>query len=156
MADSLNSGSDRMGAGPAGTGPGDEGLHDASFGELFKKLSSETSELIRQEMALARAELSEKGKEAGKGAGLFGGAGVVGLLAAGALTAAIILVLATFLPEWVAALIVAVVYGAVAAVLALRGKQEIKRAAPPVPEQTIETTKEDVAWAKTRARSGTR
>ncbi len=134
----------------------DRDLHDASFGELFKKLSAETSALIRQEMALAKAELSEKGKEAGKGAGLFGGAGVVGLLAAGALTAAIILVLATFLPEWVAALIVAVVYGAVAAVLALRGKQEIKQAAPPVPEQTIETTKEDVAWAKTRARSGTR
>jgi MFS family permease len=133
-----------------------EGLHDASFGELFKKLSAETSELIRQEMALARAELSEKGKEAGKGAGLIGGGGVVGLLAAGALTAAIILVLATFLPDWVAALIVAVVYGAVAAVLALRGKDEIKRATPPVPEQTLETTKEDVAWAKTRARSGTR
>jgi MFS family permease len=134
----------------------DRGLHDASFGELFKKLSAETSELIRQEMALARAELTEKGKEAGKGAGLIGGGGVIGLLAAGALTAAIILVLATFLPDWVAALIVAVVYGAIAAVLALRGKQEIKQATPPVPEQTIETTKEDVAWAKTRARSGTR
>jgi MFS family permease len=156
MPDRFTSGSDRMDAGPAEAGAGAEGLHDASFGELFKKLSAETSELIRQEMALARAELSEKGKEAGKGAGLFGGAGVVGLLAAGALTAAIILVLATFLPDWVAALIVAVVYGAVAAVLALRGKQEIKRATPPVPEQTIETTKEDVAWAKTRARSGTR
>jgi hypothetical protein len=90
----------------------DRDLHDASFGELFKKLSAETSELIRQEMTLARAELTEKGKEAGKGAGLFGGAGVVGLLAAGALTAAIILVLATFLPDWVAALNVAVVYGA--------------------------------------------
>jgi MFS family permease len=133
-----------------------EGLHDASFAELFKKLSAETSELIRQEMALARAELTEKGKEAGKGAGLIGGGGVIGLLAAGALTAAIILVLATFLPDWVAALIVAVVYGAVAAVLALRGKQEIRQATPAVPEQTIETTKEDVAWAKTRARSGTR
>jgi uncharacterized membrane protein YqjE len=156
MPDRFTSGADRIDDGPADAGPGDETLRDASFGELFKKLSAETSELIRQEMALARAELSEKGKEAGKGAGLFGGAGVVGLLAAGALTAAIILVLATFLPEWVAALIVAVVYGAVAAVLALRGKQEIKRAAPPVPEQTIETTKEDVAWAKTRARSGTR
>jgi uncharacterized membrane protein YqjE len=156
MPDRFTSGADRIDDGPADAVPGDETLRDASFGELFKKLSAETSELIRQEMALARAELSEKGKEAGKGAGLFGGAGVVGLLAAGALTAAIILVLATFLPEWVAALIVAVVYGAVAAVLALRGKQEIKRAAPPVPEQTIETTKEDVAWAKTRARSGTR
>jgi hypothetical protein len=156
MPDRFTSGSDRMDAGPADAGSSEDGLRDASFGELFKKLSAETSELIRQEVALAKAELSEKGKEVGKGAGLFGGAGVVGLLAAGALTAAIILILATFLPEWVAALIVAVVYGAVAAVLALRGKQEIKKAGPPVPEQTIETTKEDVAWAKTRARSGTR
>jgi MFS family permease len=123
------------------------------IGELFKDLSEETSTLIRQEMALAKAELSEKGKEAGKGAGLFGGAGVVGLLAAGALTAAIIALLDKAMDTWLAALIVAVVYGAIAAVLALRGKQEIQQAAPPVPEQTVDSVKEDVAWAKTRARS---
>jgi MFS family permease len=123
------------------------------IGQLFKDLSEETSTLIRQEMALAKAELSEKGKEAGKGAGLFGGAGVVGLLAAGALTAAIIALLDKAMDLWLAALIVAVVYGAVAAVLALRGKQEIQQAAPPVPEQTVDSVKEDVAWAKTRARS---
>jgi MFS family permease len=134
----------------------DRELRDASFGELFKKLSEETSTLIRQEMALARAELQEKGKRAGKGAGLVGAGGVIGLLAAGALTAAIIALLATFLPTWVAALIVAVVYGAIAAFLALRGKEEVQRATPPVPEQTIETTKEDVEWAKTRARSATK
>jgi MFS family permease len=126
---------------------------ERSIGELFKDLSSETSTLIRQEMALARAELTEKGKEAGKGAGLFGGAGVVGLLAAGALTAAIILLLDKAMVAWLAALIVAVVYGAVAAVLAMRGREEIKHAAPPVPEQTVDSVKEDVAWAKTRARS---
>ena len=126
------------------------------IGELFKDLSEETSTLIRQEMALAKAELSEKGKEAGKGAGLFGGAGVVGLLAAGALTAAIIALLDKAMDLWLAALIVAVVYGAVAAVLALRGKQEIQQAAPPVPEQTVDSVKEDVAWAKTRARSATK
>jgi nitrate/nitrite transporter NarK len=107
-------------------------------------------------MALARAELQEKGKTAGKGAGLFGGAGVLGLLAAGALTAFIILLLDKAMAAWLAALIVAVVYGAVAAVLGMRGKEQIQRATPPVPEQTVETTKEDVAWAKTRARSGTR
>jgi hypothetical protein len=123
------------------------------IGELFKDLSEETSTLIRQEMALAKAELSEKGKEAGKGAGLFGGAGVVGLLAAGALTAAIIALLDKAMDTWLAALIVAVVYGAIAAILALRGKQEIQQAAPPVPEQTVDSVKEDVAWAKTRARS---
>ena len=131
----------------------DADLRERSLGELFKDLSSETSTLIRQEMALARAELTEKGKEAGKGAGLFGGAGVVALLAAGALTAAIILLLDKAMASWLAALIVAVVYGAVAALLALRGKEEIKQAAPPVPEQTVDSVKEDVAWAKTRARS---
>lgn len=131
----------------------DPELRQTSIGELFKKLSEETSTLIRQEMALARAELQEKGKTAGKGAGLFGGAGVVGLLAAGALTATIILALDLAMAAWLAALIVAVVYGAIAAVLGLRGKEQIQRATPPVPEQTIETTKEDVEWAKTRARS---
>ncbi len=135
---------------------GDRELRDASFGDLFKRLSEETSTLIRQEMALARAELQEKGKTAGKGAGLFGGAGVVGLLAAGALTAAIILLLDKIMAAWLAAVIVAVVYGAVAAVLGMRGKEEIQRATPPVPEQTIETTKEDVEWAKTRAQSARR
>ena len=129
---------------------------EKSIGELFKDLSAETSTLIRQEMALARAELSEKGKEAGKGAGLFGGAGVAGLLAAGALTAAIIALLDKAMDTWLAALIVALVYGAIAAVLALRGKQEIQQAAPPVPEQTVDSVKEDVAWAKTRARSAAR
>jgi MFS family permease len=129
---------------------------EKSIGELFKDLSAETSALIRQEMALAKAELSEKGKEAGKGAGLFGGAGVVGLLAGGALTAAIIALLDKAMDTWLAALIVAVVYGAIAAVLALRGKQELQQAAPPVPEQTVDSVKEDVAWAKTRARSAAR
>ena len=129
---------------------------EKSIGELFKELSAETSTLIRQEMALAKAELSEKGKEAGKGAGLFGGAGVVGLLAGGALTAAIIALLDKAMDTWLAALIVAVVYGAIAAVLALRGKQEMQQAAPPVPEQTVDSVKEDVAWAKTRARSAAR
>jgi MFS family permease len=134
----------------------DRDLHDASFADLFKRLSEETSSLIRQEMALARAEIQEKGKTAGKGAGMFGGAGVLGLLAAGALTAAIILVLDKVMAAWLAALIVAAVYGAIAGILALRGKKEIQRATPPVPEQTLETTKEDVEWAKTRARSATK
>jgi Putative Actinobacterial Holin-X, holin superfamily III len=134
----------------------DDELRDRSLGDLFGKLSNELSTLIRQELALARAELTEKGKEAWKGAGLLGGAGLVGLLAAGALTAAIVAALDLAMATWLAALIVAVVYGAVAAVLALRGKQRVKEATPPVPEQTVDTVKEDVAWAKTRARSGTR
>ena len=131
-------------------------LRERSIGELFGKLSAETSELIRQEMELARAELTAKGKEAGKGAGLFGGAGAVGLLAAGAITAGIILLLDLAIAAWLAAIIVGLVYTGIAAVLALQGRDRLKRATPPVPEQTVDTVKEDVAWAKTRARSAQR
>jgi len=131
-------------------------LRERSIGELFGKLSAETSELIRQEMELARAELTAKGKEAGKGAGLFGGAGAVGLLAAGAITAGIILLLDLAIAAWLAAIIVGLVYAGIAAVLALQGRDRLKRATPPVPEQTVDTVKEDVEWAKTRARSAQR
>jgi MFS family permease len=131
-------------------------MRERPIGELFKQLSEETSTLIRQELELARAELKEKGREAGKGAGFLGGAGLLGLLAAGALTACLILLLDKAVAAWVAALIVAVVYGAIAAVLALRGKDRVQAATPPTPEQTVETVKEDVEWAKTRARSATR
>jgi len=131
-------------------------LRERPIGELFSKLSNETSTLIRQEMELARAELTEKGKEAGKGAGLFGGAGAVGLLGAGALTAGVILLLATAIAGWLAAVLVGLVYVAVAAFLALQGRKRIQAATPPMPEQTIDTVKEDVEWAKTRARSAQR
>jgi hypothetical protein len=134
----------------------DADLRERPIGELFSKLSNETSTLIRQEMELARAELAEKGKEAGKGAGLFGGAGAVGLLGAGALTAGIILLLDLAIAAWLAAIIVGLVYVAVAAFLGLQGRDQIKRATPPVPEQTVDTVKEDVEWAKTRARSAQR
>ena len=126
------------------------------IGELFKQLSEETSTLIRQELALARAELTEKGKEAGKGAGLFGGAGVAGLMALGAFTAFVILLLDKAVAAWLAALIVAVVYAAVAGALAMRGKERVQQATPPTPEQTVDTVKEDVEWAKSRTRSAAR
>jgi MFS family permease len=128
-------------------------LREQSIGELLKRLSEETSTLVRQELELAKAEATQKGKEAGVGAGLFGGAGIAGLLALGALTAAIILALDLAMAGWLAALIVAVVYGAIAGVLAITGRDRFKQAAPLVPEQTIETVKEDARWAKTRARS---
>ncbi|HEX2105851.1 MAG TPA: phage holin family protein [Solirubrobacteraceae bacterium] len=134
----------------------DAELRERSIGELFSKLSNETSTLIRQEMALARAELAEKGKEAGKGAGLFGGAGAVGLLGAGALTAGIILLLDLVIAAWLAAILVGLVYVAVAAFLGLKGRDRIQAATPPVPEQTVDTVKEDVEWAKTRAQSAKR
>jgi uncharacterized membrane protein YqjE len=135
---------------------GDNELHDRSTAELLKRLSDETTTLVKQEVELAKAELQEKGKRAGVGAGMFGGAGLFGVAAFAALTACLIAALDLAMALWLAALIVAVVYAAVAGVLALRGKQKVKEATPPVPEQATESVKEDVEWAKTRARSGRR
>ena len=128
-------------------------LRDRSLGELLKQLSEQTTRLVHQELELAKAELTQKGKQAGAGAGLFGGAGALGLAALGALTACFILALNAVMPAWLAALIVAVVYGIIAFILVKQGQARIKQATPPVPEQTIETVKEDVEWAKTQMRS---
>ena len=125
-------------------------------GELLKELSNQTTTLVRKELELAKAEMADKGKKAGLGAGMFGGAGVFGLLALGALTACLIAALSTGMKVWLAALIVAVVYAAIAGVLALLGKKKTQEATPPAPEQAIESTKEDVQWAKTQARSARR
>jgi uncharacterized membrane protein YqjE len=133
-----------------------DGLREQSIGELFKKLSNDLSALVRQELRLAQAEMTEKGKRAGLGAGLFGGAGVVTLLALGSLTTCLIAALAEGMDVWLAGLIMTVLYGAIAGVLALTGKKQIVEASPPVPEQTVETVKEDVQWAKTQLPSGTR
>jgi hypothetical protein len=133
-----------------------EELREQSIGELLKQLSEQTATLVRQELDLAKAEMQQKGKRAGVGIGLIGGGGVLALAAVGALTATLILVLAEWMDAWVAALIVTVVYAAGAAVLALQGKEKVAEATPPVPEQTIETVKEDVQWAKTQVRSDSR
>jgi hypothetical protein len=129
-------------------------LRDRSTGELLKQLSDHTTTLVKQEIDLAKAELSEKGKKAGKGAGMFGGAGLLGVFAFAALTTCIIAALESPLNLWLAALIVAIVYAAVAGVLALQGRKKVQEAGPPVPEQATESVKEDVEWAKTRAKSG--
>jgi MFS family permease len=129
---------------------------DASAAELVKQLSEQTSRLVHQEMELAKAELAIKGKQVGMGAGMFGGAGVLGLYAAGALIAAIIAVLATAMATWLAALIVAVVLGVAAAVVALTAKKKVQQAMPPVPEDSVESVKEDVQWTKSRAQQGRR
>jgi MFS family permease len=133
-----------------------EDQRERPVGDLVKQLADQTSTLVRQEIDLARAEMTQKAKVAGQGAGLFGAAGVVGLLAAGALTAFLIMLLDGALANWLAALIVGVVLAAIAAVLALQGRNRMQRATPPTPEQTVETVKEDVAWAKTRAGSARR
>jgi uncharacterized membrane protein YqjE len=137
-------------------GPVHDELRDRPVGELLRELSSQTTTLVRQELELAKAEMAEKGKQAGFGAGMFGGAGLFGVLALAALTTCVIAALATGMDLWLAALIVAVVYAGVAAVLALLGRQKTREAIPPAPEQAIESTKEDVQWAKTRAKSASR
>jgi uncharacterized membrane protein YqjE len=133
-----------------------EELRDRPIGELLKQLSQETTTLVRQELELAKAEMAQKGKQAGVGAGMFGGAGAAALLGLGALTAAAIAALDAALPLWLAALIMALVWLAVAGVLALQGRNKVQEATPPVPEQTQQSVKEDVEWARTQARSARR
>lgn len=124
--------------------------------ELVRALTDQTSQLMRQELELAKAELAIKGKQAGFGAGLFGGASIFGLYAVGALTACLILALATAVAAWLAALIVTVIYAVIAGAMALTGKNKVQEGVPPVPEQTVETLKEDVEWTKQRAQAGRR
>jgi hypothetical protein len=131
-------------------------LRERPLGEVAKELTSDLSLLVRQEIALAKAEMAEKGRTAAPGLGMFGGAGIVALCAAGAMTAFLILVLSLFLPDWAAALIVGGALAAIAYVLIQQGKERVADAGKPVPEQTIETVKEDVEWAKTRASSARR
>jgi uncharacterized membrane protein YqjE len=138
MADVTHGGQDAR----AGDDP-----RDRSIGELVKDLSSQTSTLVRQEIELARAELQQKGKDAGKGTGMLGGAAAAGLLALGALTAALIALLDKAMATWVAALIVMALWAIVALVLAKAGQRSLQRATPPAP-QTVETVKEDIQWAK--------
>lgn len=134
MADSMRNG-------------GATDARERPIGELVKDLSQQTSTLVRKEIELARAELQEQGKLAGKGAGLLGGAAVAALLALGALTAGLIALLDKAMATWVAALIVMALWAVVAAVLAKAGQSALQRATPPAP-QTIETVKEDIQWAK--------
>jgi uncharacterized membrane protein YqjE len=131
-------------------------LRERPIGELLKQLSQETTTLVKQELDLAKAEVAQKGQQAGKGVGMFGGAGVFGLLALGSFTAFLIMLLDGAMPNWAAALVVTAVYAVIAGVLALQGRNKVKEAAPPVPEQAVESVKEDAQWAKTQMQSGRR
>ncbi|RCG26231.1 phage holin family protein [Sphaerisporangium album] len=122
-----------------------------STAELIKHLSEDVSRLVRDEIRLASLELGRKGKRAGLGAGLFGGAGVMALYGGGALVATAILALALVLPGWLAALIVGVALLIVAAMMALIGKQQMSRATPPLPEEAIRSLKADVDVLKESA-----
>ena len=126
---------------------------DLPLDELLKRLANETGTLVRQEIALARAEMREKAEAGKAGGAMIGSGAVLALMAAGALTAMLVLALATVMPAWVAALIVTVVLGIVAALLVKNGVAAVKRAMPPVPEDSIEKAKEDVRWVTAQARS---
>ena len=128
----------------------DDDLRQEDIGALLKRLSNETTALVKLELDLAKAEMTEKGKAAGLGAGLLGGAGVAGLIFLGSLTAFLIALLDEAMHTWLAALIVTILWGVIAGALALIGKNKVQEAVPPAPEQTIETLKEDAQWAKTQ------
>lgn len=131
-------------------GPQESDLRKLPLGELVKQLAEETSMLVRQELELAKAEMTQKGKRAGLGLGELGGAGLVALYALGALTACFIAALALLVPVWAAALIVTVVYGIVAGVLAMIGRGQLQQGTPLAPEKTQQTIKEDIEWVKTK------
>jgi membrane protein len=126
---------------------------DRPLGELVQDLSRQTSTLIRQEMRLAQAEFAEKGRHAGKGASMFGGAGLVALYGVGALIAAAILGLATVLEPWIAAAAIGAGLLLIAGILVLTGKKELEEAGPPKPEQALDSVQQDIATVKARARS---
>lgn len=135
---------------------GREAVRDRSTGELVRDLSRDTSLLVRQEIALAKAEMAEKAEKAGVGLGMLAGAAVAALLMLGTLTAFLVLALDGAMPAWTAALVVTLCWAVVAGVLALLGRQALREMGSPMPEQTMESVKEDIEWLKERNRSEVR
>jgi hypothetical protein len=117
---------------------------DASTAELVRLAAEQISRLVRDELQLARAEMSVKARRFGTGAGLFGAAGIVALYGLGALVAALILALALAMPPWLAALIGGAVLFAISGLMALLGRGQFRRATPATPEQTMNSVKADV------------
>jgi uncharacterized membrane protein YqjE len=129
-------------------------MRDQPVSDIVKQVSDEAKTLVGQEIKLAKAEMTEKAKEIGIGAGMFGGAGYTLHLAALGLMLTLIFALSTAMPAWLAALIVTVVFVAIAGVLALTGKKRIQKAGPPVPEETIESVKQTIETVKEEAKWG--
>lgn len=121
---------------------------DETTGELIARLSSQTSELLRGEIRLAQAEITQKVRYAGFGAGAFGAAGVLAVYGGGALVATAIIALALVLPAWLAALVVTLALFVLAGIAAVVGRNQVKNAAPPVPERAVEGLKTDVRTVK--------
>lgn len=126
----------------------DSAATSQSAGELASRISEQVSRLVRDELRLAQAELTEKGKRAGIGAGLFGGAGLVALYGLAAFVTAAVLGLAGPLPDWAAALIVGAALLVVAGVAAICGRREVSRAIPPVPQDAVAGLREDIQTVK--------
>jgi hypothetical protein len=139
----------------APTDPGARGA-ETSLADLVRKLSEQASRLARLELDLAKAEVREKGRQAGRGAGLLAGAGLVALLGVGVLVACLVLALATAVAAWLSALIVGAVLVIVGGLLGLAGRSRLRSATPLAPEQSTESVKEDVQWAKSSATSARR
>jgi sporulation protein YlmC with PRC-barrel domain/uncharacterized membrane protein YqjE len=133
---------------------GSADLRDEPIGDLVKQVSNEASTLMQKELKLAKAEVGEKAKEVGAGAGMFGGAGYLAHLAALGFMLTVILALATAMQAWLAALIVTVVFAAAAGVLALSGKKKLQKAGPPVPQQAMESMKQTIDTVKEEAKWG--
>ena len=146
---SINPSGSAGGTGSAGNG----GPTEPSTGELVNRLTQQTTELVRSEIALAKTEMTEKAKHAGVGVGLFGGAGIIALYGVGALIATIILVLSLVMDAWIAALIVTVVLFVIAGIAALLGKKQVSQATPAAPKKTIDNVKRDVETVKEGASS---
>jgi MFS family permease len=121
---------------------------EASVGELVSRASEQLSTLVRDEIQLAQADMAQKGRRAGKGFGLFGGAGAVAWFGAGALVAAAILGLSVAIAPWLAAIIVGVVLLLIAGILAAIGKKEVATAAPMIPQESVRSVRRDVAAVK--------
>ncbi|HEV2777248.1 MAG TPA: phage holin family protein [Solirubrobacteraceae bacterium] len=139
-----------MSSGPQ-NGPARSDAADLPIGELLKRASEQTSRLVREELRLAQLEMQQKAKHAGIGAGLLGGAGVVALFGVAVLIAFVVLLLATAMEAWLAALIVAVVLLAAAGVMALLGKNQVAEAAPAKPERAIDSVQDDIDEIKARS-----
>ncbi|MEV8508363.1 phage holin family protein [Actinoplanes sp. NPDC051475] len=131
-----------------------DGSAEASTADLVSRMSEQVSTLVREELALARTEMVEKGKRAGTGAGLLGGAGALALYGVSALLLTIGALLALVWPAWVAALVVTVAVLAVAGVAALMGKKQVEQAVPPAPTAAVDSTERDVNTVKAAVREG--
>lgn len=124
---------------------------EASTGQLVSQLTEDMSRLVRDELRLAQIEMTEKGKRAGIGAGLFGGAGLISLYGLGCFVAAAVLGLAAGIPGWLSALIIGVILFAIAGIASLIGKKEVSQATPPVPTEAVSGVQQDARTLKPRS-----